>query len=157
MGRTPGMGLAAWSNGHRDRMIGWTIPRRARRLCYLANICVTSFFRRCLFLNHLASKVLALCLHRLSSDWEERYGRPVVFVDTIVNPSRFAGTCDKAAGFQDLGETRGCRRDAGRYHDHGEVKRIFVRPLRKDALPLLSSPDNLPLFTPRRPACPSRP
>ena len=32
-----GWGSAAWSNGHRDRMIGWTIPQRARRLCYLAN------------------------------------------------------------------------------------------------------------------------
>ena len=27
----------AWSNGYRDRMIGWTTPQRARRLCYLAN------------------------------------------------------------------------------------------------------------------------
>ena len=140
-----GWGSAAWSNRHRDRLIGWTIPQRARRLCYLANNLRYLILPE-VSLPHLASKVLALCLHRLSSDWEDRYGHPVVFVETFVDPSRFAGTCYKAAGFQDLGETRGYRRNAGRYHYHGEVKRIFVRPLRKDALRLLSSPDNLPLF-----------
>jgi hypothetical protein len=140
-----GWGSAAWSNGHRDRMIGWTIPQRARRLCYLANN-LRFLILPGIGLPHLASKVLALCLHRLSSDWENRYGHPVVFVETFVDPARFAGTCYKAAGFVDLGETRGYRRNAGRYHYHGEVKRIFVRPLRKNAIRLLSSPDNLPLF-----------
>ena len=140
-----GWGSAAWSNGHRDRMIGWTIPQRARRLCYLANNLRYLILPE-VSLPHLASKVLALCLHRLSSDWENRYGHPVVFVETFVDPSRFAGTCYKAAGFQNLGETQGYRRNAGRYYYHGAVKRIFVRSLRKDALRLLSSPDNLPLF-----------
>ena len=140
-----GWGSAAWSNGHRDRMIGWTIPQRARRLGYLANN-LRFLILPGIRLPHLASKVLALCLHRLSSDWENRYGHPVVFVETFVDPSRFAGTCYRAAGFVDLGETRGYRRNAGRYHYHGEVKRIFVRSLRKDALRLLSSPDNLSLF-----------
>ncbi|EQD76051.1 transposase tnpA, partial [mine drainage metagenome] len=95
---------------------------------------------------HLASKVLALCLHRLSSDWEIRYGHPILFVETFIDPSRFSGTCYKAAGFQDLGETKGYRRNAGRYDYHGESKRIFVRPLRRNALRLLSSSDHLPIF-----------
>jgi len=140
-----GWGSAAWSNGYRDRMIGWTTPQRARRLCYLANnlrYLILPGVRR----PHLASKVLALCMRRLSSDWEERYGHPILFVETFVDPARFSGTCYLAAGFCDLGETKGYRRNAGRYDYHGEVKRIFVRPLRKDALRLLSSPDHLPIF-----------
>ncbi|MHB1764587.1 MAG: ISAs1 family transposase [Gammaproteobacteria bacterium] len=140
-----GWGSAAWSNGYRDRMIGWTTPQRARRLCYLANnmrYLILPGVRR----PHLASKVLALCLRRLSSDWEERYGHPILLVETFIDPARFSGTCYRAAGFRDLGETKGYRRNAGRYDYHGEVKRIFVRPLRKEALRLLSSPDHLPIF-----------
>jgi len=140
-----GWGSAAWSNGYRDRMIGWTTPQRARRLCYLANN-LRYLILPGVRLPHLASKVLALCMRRLSCDWEERYGHPILFVETFVDPARFLGTCYRAAGFRDLGETKGYRRNAGRYDYHGEVKRIFVRPLRKDALPLLSSPDHLPIF-----------
>jgi len=94
----------------------------------------------------LASKVLALCMCRLFSDWEDRYGPPILFVETFVDPSRFSGTSYKAAGFQDLGGTRGYRKNAGRYNYQGEVKRFFVRFLRKDAFRLLSFPDNLPIF-----------
>lgn len=32
-----GWGAAAWNNRHRDRLLGWSIPQRARRLPFVVN------------------------------------------------------------------------------------------------------------------------
>jgi hypothetical protein len=37
---------------------------------------------------NLASRVLALCLKRLNTDWQERWGHPVVVVESYVNESQ---------------------------------------------------------------------
>ena len=148
-----GWGAAAWNNRHRDRLIGWSIPQRARRLPFVVNN------QRFLILPdihmpHLASKILAMNMRRLSRDWEERYDHPVLFVETFIDPSRFSGTCYKAAGFKELGETRGYRRNNGRYYYHGQVKKILVRPLRPDAARILSDPSHLPIFQSKEPVVP---
>nr|EES53629.1 MAG: hypothetical protein UBAL3_74420088 [Leptospirillum ferrodiazotrophum] len=62
-----GWGAAAFKCGDRDRWIGWAPPEQFRRLRYIANN------QRFLILPeartpHLASRVLGLCLRRLSSD-----------------------------------------------------------------------------------------
>jgi len=40
---------------------------------------------------NLATKVIRLTLDRLSSDWQVRYGHPVLVVETFVDPAQFCG------------------------------------------------------------------
>lgn len=90
----------------------------------------------------------------LYRNWEESYDHPALFVVTFIDWSRFSGTCYKAAGFKELGETRGDRRNNGRYDYHGQVKKILVRPLRPDAPRILSDPSHLPIFQSKEPVVP---
>src|SRR5262245_35136491 len=42
---------------------------------------------------NLASRVLKLVCGRLSEDWRQHFGHPVLAVETFVDPQRFRGTC----------------------------------------------------------------
>jgi hypothetical protein len=110
----------AWALRSRDEYIGWT--EAARR----ANLHLLVGNDRFLILPtvkvpNLASHVLSLALSRLVEDWEQRYHVRPVLVETFVDPSRFAGTCYKAANWSYIGETAG-RRD-------GQTKKIFLYAL----------------------------
>ena len=62
---------------------------------------------------NLGSRVLKLTLARLSADGN-RYGHPVLVVESFVDPERFRGTVYTAQGWQELGLTDGwgrCGRD----------------------------------------------
>jgi hypothetical protein len=75
-----------------------------------------------------------LASHRLSADWQIRYGHPVVVVETFVDPEQFCGTVYTASGWQELGQTDGfgrVRRDF--YVEHNKPKRLFARELCKNA------------------------
>ena len=118
---------------HRERWIGWTRCQRDRRLSLLANNC------RFLILPeahqpNLGSRVLRLTLDRLSSDWQARYGHPILVVETFVDPEQFQGTVYIAQGWLELGMTDGHgrhRRDF--YVAHDKPKRLFVRELVRNA------------------------
>jgi hypothetical protein len=71
----------------------------------------------------------------------------VLVVETFVDPARHLGTCYVAAGFARLGETLGYGRAGGRYVHHGRVKVCLARPLRSDALAVLSAPFDHPLIS----------
>lgn len=140
------MGGAAFKCADRDRFIGWAPSEHFRRLRFIANN------QRFLILPstrtpHLASRVLGLCLRRLSSDWIKIYNHPILLVETFVDPSRFTGTCYKAAGWICLGETRGFGRNGGVYYAHGRTKTIWVRPLHSRACAILAAPLDDPLLT----------
>lgn len=111
---------AAWALADRDKHIGWTeAARRANLHCLVGN-------DRFLILPtvkvaNLASHVLALTLARLPDDWYRRYQVRPVMVETFVDPSRFTGTCYRAANWIEVGHTAG-RRD-------GIKKKIFLYPL----------------------------
>jgi hypothetical protein len=117
----------------RDKWIGWTEEQRRRRLPLVVNNC------RLLLLPHktvpnLASRSLRLTLDRLSRDWQQRYGHPVVLVETFVDPEKFCGTVYTANGWQELGQTDGfgrVRRDF--YVQHNKPKRLFARALYRNA------------------------
>jgi hypothetical protein len=114
---------------HRDGWIGWTDEQRRRRLCLVVNNA------RFLLLPdrtvpNLGSAVLKRVCARLSADWEERYGHPVLVLETFVDPSRFSGTVYMASGWKELGLTRGNARKGRDYYEaHGQPKRLFVREL----------------------------
>jgi hypothetical protein len=117
----------------RDRWIGWTEEQRRRRLPLLVNNCRFLLLPHQTFPN-LASRSLRLTLDRLSGDWHDRYGHPVVLVETFVDPEQFSGTLYTASGWQELGLTDGfgrVRRDF--YVQHHKPKRLFVRELGRQA------------------------
>lgn len=92
--------------GCRDRFIGWSAPVRQKNLHLLA------YNTRFLILDWikvpcLASHVLARMARKISLDWQQLYQHPVYFLETFVDTQRFAGTCYRAAGWRDLGQTTG--------------------------------------------------
>ena len=118
---------------HRERWIGWTEAQRHRRLSLITNN------SRFLVLPagqapNLGGKVLAMVLARLSADWQVQYGHPVLVVETFVDPEQFCGIVYTASGWQELGATDGFgRRRRDYYVRHGKPKRLFVRPLCRQA------------------------
>jgi hypothetical protein len=113
----------------RDKWIGWTEEQRRRRLPLVVNNCRFLLLPRRTVPN-LGSRSLRRTLDRLSPDWQERYGHPVLVVETFVDPERFCGTVYTASGWQELGQTDGCgrvRRDF--YVQHHKPKRLFAREL----------------------------
>lgn len=117
----------------RDRWIGWTEEQRRRRLALVVNNCRFLLLPHKTFAN-LGSRSLRLALDRLSADWQQRYGHPVVLVETFVDPEQFCGTVYTANGWQELGQTDGfgrVRRDF--YAQHNKPKRLFARELSKNA------------------------
>jgi hypothetical protein len=64
----------------------------------------------------------------------------VVLAETFVDPSRFAGTCYKAANWIDVGATCGFAKSNMTYTEHGQSKRILVYPLVPGAREILSRP-----------------
>jgi hypothetical protein len=121
----------------RDQWIGWSYRKQYARLRLVANntrFCVLPAFQR----PNVASRVLALCEHRISRDWNAAFGHPILLLETFVDESR-RGTLYLAANWQHIGETRGFRRIPGGYSTHTQApKKVFVRCLHPQARTLLS-------------------
>jgi len=129
---------ASWHVKAREKWIGWSPRQRARRLAMIVN---NSRFlvrpERQRFPN-LASRALALCLRRLSQDWQERWQHPVLLVESFVDESQYRGTCYRACGFSAVGPTRGfARASRDFYLPHGEPKQLYLRELQPGACKLL--------------------
>ena len=123
----------------RELWIGWSARQRARRLGLVVNnsrFLVLSARQR---YPNLASRVLGLTLRRLSADWQDRWGHPVLVVESFVDESEYRGTCYKACGFTAVGPTEGFSR-ASRdfYREHGQPKQLYLRELRSGARKRLS-------------------
>jgi hypothetical protein len=118
---------------HRDRWIGWTQEQRRRRLALVVNQARYLLIPRRTVPN-LGSRVLKLTLERLSADWQQKYGHPVLVVESFVDPEQFCGTVYSAQGWQELGPTDGWGRCARDYYlKHDKPKRLFVKELCKNA------------------------
>jgi Domain of unknown function (DUF4338)/DDE_Tnp_1-associated len=113
----------------RDRWIHWTDAQRERRLSLLANNIRFLLLPGKAFPD-LGTQSLRLVLARLSSDWQARYGHPVLVVETFVDPDQFCGTVYTANGWEELGQTDGSGRHQRDYYvRHDKPKRLFVREL----------------------------
>lgn len=115
----------------RERWIGWSPRQRARRLGLLVNNSRFLVLPQRQRYPNLASRVLGLVLRRLSADWQERWGHPVLVVESFVDESQYRGTCYRACGFEAVGATEGFKR-ASRdfYEEHGQPKQLYLRELR---------------------------
>lgn len=94
---------------------------------------------------NLASRVLKLTCDRLSEDWKQHFGHPVLYAETFVDPQRYRGTCYKAAGWQALGQTKGFERSRQDFYvDKDHPKELLVRALGPDALAQLQAKELAP-------------
>jgi len=126
-----GWASAAFKVEGRDRFIGWDVPTRHKHLCFIANN-VRFLILPWVRIKHLASKVLALNLRRLSEDWQMVYGHPLSLAETFVYLSRFKGTCYQASNWIPVGLTKGSAKRGNRYHHHGQPKAIYLYPLHRN-------------------------
>jgi len=134
-----GWGAAVLKSRHREAFVGWDAATKYQRLHLVANnlrFLILPWVR----VPHLASRVLALTLRRLSADWEERYDHPIVLAETFVEVGRFAGISYRAANWRYLGETRGVGRQGAGFAPHGRKKALWVYPLHRQARQILSAP-----------------
>ena len=120
----------------RDQFIGWQPEQQTERLKYVVNnarfVILPGYD-----VPNMGSRVLGLSLQRLSGDWQEVHGHPVLACETFVDPARFQGTIYQGAGFTYLGTSTGFGRKNATYVAHNRPKMVFIRPLRRRALELL--------------------
>jgi len=122
----------------REHKIRWTPRQRARRLCFVVNNSRFLVLPERQRYPNLASRVLALCLKRLNTDWQQHWGHPVVLVESYVDESQYRGTCYRACSFEAVGLTAGygrCSRDY--YLEHSQPKQLYLRELRPRAMGIL--------------------
>jgi hypothetical protein len=127
-----GWASAAFRAPLREAYIGWDEATKRRRLHFVANnirFLILPWVR----VRHLASKILAANLRRLSADWQTVWKHPLLLAETFVDTTRFRGTCYRAANWLYLGETAGRSKHGNTYSHGGTRKALFVYPLRRHA------------------------
>ena len=124
----------------RDEWIGWGYRHQYDRLNLVANN------SRFLILpghhvKNLASQILSCCKRRIQQDWIERFGYPLLVLETFVDPERFHGTIYRASNWTLVGSTKGYRRTRTGYSERTQSpKLIFMLSLQRNARRLLSRP-----------------
>lgn len=135
------MSAAALKCGVRDKWIGWDFRTQYDRLKLIANnsrFLISPNWHR----PNLGTRVLSLSERRIGADWRERFGHGVWLLETFVDPRRFSGGVYRAANWIELGLTKGYRRTRDGYSSEMDApKRVFVRPLHRDARAQLTHPD----------------
>jgi hypothetical protein len=123
----------------REAWIGWSEAQRRRRLGLVVNNSRFLILEQAHFPN-LASRVMRLCVERLSTDWVLRWGHPLLLAESFVDVQVFRGTCYKVSGWQELGLTQGYGRSrADFYLKHDRPKQLWVRELRAGARELIKA------------------
>lgn len=126
-----GWGSAVWSVKSRESFIGWDKTAKEKNLHFVANntrlLILPWVSVKC-----LASKILALNAKRISEDWLKIYNYPLYLLETFVERNRFAGTCYKAANWIYVGQTKGTSKRGHDHLFHGNIKDVYLYPLRKD-------------------------
>jgi len=81
---------------------------------------------------HLASHLLGRMAARLSADWQQTYGHPIYWLETFIDPTRFRGTCYRAANWIPLGRTQGRGHRAPTQQPTRAIKEVLGYPLVRD-------------------------
>lgn len=132
----------SWSSaprhlGPRDRFIGWSAEARRRNIRFIA------YNSRFLILpwvevRHLASHLLGRMARMLPREWDRVYGHPVHFAETFTDPTRFRGTCYRAANWVCLGRTTGRGKDDHTGRQNRPLKDVLGLPLHRRFRDLLT-------------------
>lgn len=132
----------AWSSaprhlGSRDRYIGWSAEARRRNIRFIAyntRFLILPWVR----IPHLASHILGRMTAILSDDWERLYRHPIYFAETFIDPTRFRGTCYRAANWALLGHTTGRGKNDQTNRANRPIKEVLGYPLHRRFRQLLS-------------------
>jgi hypothetical protein len=120
----------AWKMAARDRWIGWNSDQRAHNLQFIVNngrFLILPWVK----VMGLASTILAHSARQVPHDWHQHYGYTPLLLETLVDVTRFNGTCYRAANWIALGQTTGRGRMDHHHQAPGTLKRIFVLPLHR--------------------------
>lgn len=132
---------AAWHIQDRDKIIGWDPVTRSQRLklvVQLRRFLVVEKTRR----PNLASQCLGLALRELSASWHERHGYRPLVAESFSDPESHQGTVYKVTNWTCAGETKGFSQDHTDYYvPNGRPKKLWLKPLVKNAYVLLSAPE----------------
>ena len=122
----------------REEWIGWDARTRVERLKLIVQNA-----RFCLWRTqpNLASRVLGESARVLPAQWQRRHGYTPLLAETFVDPAHFAGTCYRAAGWEEAGHSGGSRRAGVDHYLPGTgPKLLLLKPLRSAAAALLRGP-----------------
>jgi Druantia protein DruA len=114
--------------GPRDRFIGWT-PEGRRRHLHLIAYNPRYLILPWVHVPHLASHLLGRMMPILVADWRRLYGHPLYFLETFVDPTRFRGTCYRAANWIVLGRTTGRGKWDWTHRPNRPIKDVLGYPL----------------------------
>lgn len=140
------VGLLIWTSAcqrlqDRDEWIGWTNAQRAQRLKLVVQL------RRYLLLHeagsrpNLASAMLGAAVRALPAMWAQRFGFEPLLAESFSDIEAYAGTCYKASGWQPAGMSKGYAKHRGDlYSFHGRPKKLWLKPLRQEAVEWLRAP-----------------
>ena len=123
----------AWSSAPRhlklrDRYVGWSDEARERNvhmLAYNTRFLILPWVR----VPHLASHILGRMAKLVPEDWQRLYAHPIYWLETFVDTARFAGTCYRAANWQEIGTTAGRGHRAPTFEQTRPVKRMLGLPV----------------------------
>jgi hypothetical protein len=110
--------------GPRDRYLGWSPEIRKanlRGLAYQSRFLILPWVQ----VPHLASHLLGRMARQLSADWERVYAHPIYFTETFVDPTRYWGTCYRAANWVWLGRTTGRGKDDLTHRPNRPLKDVW--------------------------------
>ena len=135
-----GFSAASFHLKDREEWLGWSNLQRRSRLHLLAqNSRFVVLANRGDWPN-LASRALALTSHRLSADWQKKYGHPIAALESFVDSQLFRGSAYRANHWRLLGQTDGFKRVAQDFYvRHDRPKQLWVKALEPEAPGLLSA------------------
>lgn len=119
----------AWRLSSRDQWIGWDDAQRKRRLQHV--LCNSRFLiLPWVQIPNLASHVLAKSAQQIVTDWPAHYQVTPWLLESMVDASRFAGTCYRAANWHYAGQSSGRGRNDRQHLRHGAApKQVWLYPL----------------------------
>ena len=123
-----GFRAASLKLASRDDFIGWSPEKRRKHLRHLANnsrFLILPWIK----VDNLGSYLLSKSVNRLKVDWEEKYGKKLLLLETFIDPDKFNGTVYKAANWTKIGKTKGYTKKDGEYVFHGNFKDIYIYPV----------------------------
>ena len=115
----------------RESFIGWNKTAKDQNLHMVVNN-IRFLVLPWTSVKFLASKILALNIKLIKEDWPVIYQHPIYLLETFVERDRFKGTCYKAANWIHVGETKGTSKKGHDHMYHGNIKDVYLYPLRKD-------------------------
>lgn len=126
----------AWSSaprhlGPRDRFIGWSGQQRRDNIAgiaYNTRFLILPWVKVPNSASHLLSRMAKI----LSEQWEKLCNHPIQLLETFIDPTRFRGTCYRAANWIYLGLTTGRGKNDHTYKPNRSLKQLWVYPLGKD-------------------------